>query len=190
MYIERAIDIETNQISSGRHDFTISCNGSKLSRLHMKEISNKILSSLFYIELESTSMLTLSSRMSVNILCRIPSGKPLLNLISTLLRSGIKFVYTDKAFCRVLDYSIPGIDEEFTLKLRANFQSLNDMIDIQLHDRNDYGYSISHCPYRVHDILHDQRSAVRVEYPNLLQEKSLDKGRCDDLEHIISLLNL
>ncbi|CAF3656721.1 unnamed protein product [Fusarium graminearum] len=156
----------SNRRTSDIHktDLLVQYEGGTFDNSFLETISSQILSSLFYIELDTMPDALLSSQYcAVMLHCRIPPGQPLVDLLYRLRRA--------KTSCYYQYFGVNEIREDlcsdaivwdcergrpFMRTLIFHISSIEDDIRIAIDGLDGRKHWISHCPYKIKHIIRDQ----------------------------------
>jgi hypothetical protein len=122
--------------------------------------ADRLLSSLFYIELIGVPVFDTGGFVcQVRIRCRLtPSQPALVELVDRLRSTGACFTYeTRKIKCvnhQVYEEIKRGV--AFSQHVQFDVQSLDEKLDIKIHEITRKPQSISNCPYMLQTLIHDQ----------------------------------
>lgn len=143
-------------------------------------MANKILCSLFYIELESAPLFYSSiERCTVKLHCRLPPGDELQELLHFFWRNKTRMIYKGSEteystlmLCTENNLKANRENAYFSREFSVEVRSWETKIMVELCDFNGYGCSVSHCPYRLRDLVRDQ--GLCFQAPTLTRGQKLD----------------
>lgn len=127
-------------------------------------IASKLISSLFYVELDRMPTFYVSPEMcTLVVLCRVLPGDGLLDLLNKLRRGSTRIAWqgseikhsdallcTDEVMIRCQDL------QYFARTITVKVSSLETQIAVQIGGTKRPLQSISNCPYRLRDLIKDQ----------------------------------
>jgi hypothetical protein len=126
----------------------------------MNNSVNRLLSSLFYIELIGVPLLVRTTfRCRAQIRCRISPSASLRHLVEELIRTRAQFSYRQQHILCIdeqLYGEVVSHKEAFSRRFDFSIISLRESIDIKLEGITTTGESLSNCPYMVDTLVQDQ----------------------------------
>ncbi|KAF0330508.1 hypothetical protein GQ607_002387, partial [Colletotrichum asianum] len=146
-------------------DIHIEYNGGPSSPRLLQSVSSHLTSKLFYVEAASRILFYNSpTKFRLSVKCRIPFGPALLDLLQKLLSNRAVITYN-----RSEDDTVhaPFVTPQalkmckktafFSFEFATALRSPDSLIDIRIGGGNEVPDSISKCPYRLKDLIDDQR---------------------------------
>lgn len=122
--------------------------------------ADRLLASLFYVELIGVPVFdTVGFVCQARIRCRLmPSQPALLELVDRLRSTGARFSYENrKIYCvNYQVYSEIRRGVAFSRHVQFDVQSLDEKVDVKIHEITQEPQSISNCPYILQTLIHDQ----------------------------------
>ncbi|RXG44237.1 hypothetical protein VDGE_05154 [Verticillium dahliae] len=165
--------VELQRQYARRCDCLVQYNGGPISRVLVKQMTNQLISSLFYIELAATPTFYRSPHACELVLrCRLTPGAALFGLLLRLCRDQAYFLYRGDE----LEYKRIRVCEENDLKACQNWAAFERPlqvravspsceIDIQIDGdgidkiQRNTGHNISNCPYRLEHLTSEVDTA-------------------------------
>lgn len=137
--------------------------------MSLSPLSVELICYLFYIELD-TKPTTFPQECSVRVLCRVPPGPGLMDLLmKSRLRSacflyrGDEAQFTETELCPTDLWDLCRKGQPFQRDLVLEVMSLDSAIHVQVDGFSSGPHSISRCPYRLSSLVHDQLLDYRPE---------------------------
>ncbi|KAI1181593.1 hypothetical protein F5B17DRAFT_264320 [Nemania serpens] len=125
-------------------------------------MSGRLISSLFYVELDATPTFYGPVQICyLRICCRVP-GPALLDLLVRLRRSDARLAYRGDERCMTIplcDHALLDSCKDagsFSLQVEVQVSSIHSVIEIKIQGLPGGSQSISHCPYKLEDLIRDQ----------------------------------
>lgn len=122
--------------------------------------TDKLLSSLFYIELIGAPVLDTSGFLcQARIRCRLmPSQPALATLVDRLRSTDARFTYEHRDIQCVNSQVYDEIKRgaAFSRHVQFDVLSLDEKLDVKIHNITHKPQSISNCPYMLQALIHDQ----------------------------------
>jgi hypothetical protein len=145
-------------------DVIIQCGEGSYTRSYIESISSKLLSCLFYIELETVPRFYTSPEIcAIVVRCRISPGHGLLDLLSRLQQINACFYYKGSEgeerkalICTQSVLENCRNYRPFCRQLKPATLSLNDAISIRMDGIDGNKHYISNCPYPLKKLVLDQ----------------------------------
>ncbi|KAH6658609.1 hypothetical protein BKA67DRAFT_558530 [Truncatella angustata] len=170
-------------------DITIKYNGGSYSDGLVDAISSKLISSLFYIELITVPVFrTVPAECTVRLLCRVNPGPTFMNLLMELhqRQTCIQYRSADSQFTetpiftkKIWSMCSKGIP--FAKELDLDVVNMDSLIEVKLDSRAGSPQNISNCPYRIIDLIQDQKLDVTSVVPGFQAESEMSGTRDEDL---------
>lgn len=156
--------METDAQIFGYSDVYARYDGGTYSTALLKSVSDKLITTLFYIELiQAPAFYTSPERCRATVYCRIPPGHALLDLLYRLqhldthiLYRGDELQYTEVPFLEPAILRKCRAGEPFRKTIEVQAYSMRTLLDVRLSARNGLNNSISHCPYELQELVRDQ----------------------------------
>lgn len=150
--------------SRKRRDLCVRYGGGPYTQQYLGYVANKLISSLFYVELTKLPVFYKSPETCpINILSRIPPGDRLCSLLSYLQGVDAQILYrgsertaTLATFCTKTVLHECQRGKAFCRPLSVKLHSFSAFVDVQLIGLGESSYHISNCPYRLGDLVRDQ----------------------------------
>ena len=173
----------------------------------LSSVASRMISHLFYIELLSVPTLySVPDRALLRLRCRLPSGPPLMDLVSRLRERKARVFYrgdeetytvetlvTSAALARCRD------GEDFTITLNVSVTSMSSTLDVKIDGVVVGEEPISNCPYELRSLVRDQglncvfgrkdhRVVGKTEESEEVAIQELDR-LCETLDEAVSVMN-
>lgn len=148
-----------------RTDCAIYCNGDRYDNEQIKSIACSMVSSLFYVELpEMPSFYSCPEQVYLRLLCRVPTGLPLVSLLYKLRLSQTTLLYkaTTSKYVQeqvVTEESLRRCKEgrAFSRLIKVEVSSRTSKLDVKLCTKGFKPRDISNSPYILQDLIQDSK---------------------------------
>ena len=149
----------------GKHDVLVAYEGGSYGTELLATLTCRLFCHLFYVELVSLPMfLGKPLKCRVRLLCRLPPGPPLMDLLVRLDErkaqvyfSGHEARYDRIILCTEAAMSRCREGRPFERTLEVEVLSPESAVDIRIDQLSAEPQSISNCPYKLHKLVRDQK---------------------------------
>ncbi|KAI0163882.1 hypothetical protein GGR57DRAFT_268721 [Xylariaceae sp. FL1272] len=144
-------------------DIHVSYTGGDWNEDKLSSIHGRLISSMFYVELEAIPRFYTPSQIcDLRICCRISPGPALMDLLVKLRHAQARLEYFGDDPCRTVPIGDRAVFEKckaglpFCLRVKVRVRSVESTIQIKLRSGHNAAHDISRCPYKVGELIRDQ----------------------------------
>jgi hypothetical protein len=151
-------------------DISVQYSGGQCNERLLERTSFQLISYLFYLELLSAPLFYQAPDVCrIRVACRVPPGPTLMVLLMMLRQRSIHLRYRsynqdliDIPICTAEIWSYCGKGQPFMINLDIGVFNMASLLEVQLGNARENYIHISKCPYRLEDLIRDQRHELHA----------------------------